>query len=71
MVEKQQNVQIPVELKQQINVLNARISNANFARGDLLKEMNNTLGTMVTTIATLQKENTELKTKAEETKKQR
>jgi len=67
--QNQQEVQFPPELKQQINVLNARISNANFAQGDLLKEMNNTFKAMATTIAALQKENAELKAKPKEAQK--
>ena len=63
---EQERVQLPRELQQQISVLNARISNANFAHGDLLKEMNNTFKAMATTIAALQKENAELKAKHKE-----
>jgi len=65
----QQAIQLSPELKQQLSVLNARISNANFAHGDLLTEMNNTFKAMMTTIATLQKENAELKAKPKETPK--
>ena len=75
MVEKtetpQQSVQLPPELQQQISVLNARISNANFAHGDLLKEMNDTFKAMAKTIAELQKENAELKAKPKENQKPR
>ena len=67
----QQNVQLPPELQQQITVLNARISNANFAYGDLLKELNNTFKAMAKTIAELQKENAVLKAKPKETPKTR
>ena len=49
--------------------LNARISNANLAYGDLLKEMNNTFVAMATLIGELQKENTELKSKAKDGQK--
>jgi hypothetical protein len=66
------NPQIPQfspELQQQISVLNARISNANLAYGDLLKEMNNTFTAMATVIVELQKENAELKTKSKEASK--
>ena len=65
----EQRIQLSPELQQQINVLNARITNANFAHGDLLNEMNNTFKAMATTIATLQKENAELKAKPKETQK--
>lgn len=65
----QQRVQLSPELQQQISVLNARISNANFAHGDLLNEMSNTFKAMATTIAALQKENAELKAKPKETQK--
>ena len=57
------------ELQQQINVLNARIGNANFAYGDLLKELNNTFNVMAKTIVELQKENAELKAKTVDTPK--
>jgi hypothetical protein len=66
---QQQGVQLSPELQQQLGVLNARISNANFAQADLLKEMNNTFKAMATTIAALQKENAELKAKPKETPK--
>lgn len=66
-----QGAQLSSELQQQIIVLNARISNANFAQGDLLKEMNNTFKAMATTIADLQRENTELKAKPKEAQKTR
>lgn len=68
---EQGHIQLSPELQQQISVLNARISNANFAQGDLLKEMNNTFKAMATTIAELQKENAELKAKPKETPKTR
>jgi sensor histidine kinase YesM len=61
--------EVPPAIQKQINLLNARISNANFAQSDLLKEVNNTFKTMVTTIAELQKENNELKAKTKETPK--
>lgn len=66
------NGQIPQfspELQQQISILNARISNANIAQADLLKELNNTFTKMITTIAELQKENTELKAQSKEANK--
>lgn len=63
---KPQVPQLSPELQQQINILNARISNANFAHGDLLKEINNTFKEMTTMIAALQKENAELKAKTKE-----
>jgi hypothetical protein len=68
---EQQGVQLSPELQQQISILNARIGNANFAHGDLLNEMNNTFKAMATTIAALQKENAELKSKNKETPKTR
>ncbi len=64
-------LQLSPELQQQITVLNARISNANLAYGDLLKEMSSTFKAMATTIAELQKENVELKAKPKETQKTR
>jgi len=60
---KPQATQFSAELQQQITILNARIGNANFSQGDLLKEINNTFTAMTTTIVTLQKENAELKAK--------
>lgn len=71
MVLKPQDPHFSPELQQQINILNARINNANFAHSDLLKEINNTFKTMTTTIAELQKENTELKAKPKENQKPR
>jgi hypothetical protein len=65
----QERVQLSLELQQQISVLNARISNANLAHGDLLQEMNNTFKAMASTIVALQKENVELKGKPKETLK--
>jgi hypothetical protein len=66
---KPQFPQFSPELQQQISVLNARIGNANFAHGDLLKEVSNTFTVMAKTIVELQKENAELKAKAKEAKK--
>jgi hypothetical protein len=66
---KPQASQFSPELQQQINVLNARIGNANFAHGDLLKEVNNTFQAMAAMIAELQKENAELKAKTKEAPK--
>ena len=68
---KNEAIQLSCELQQQLGVLNARISNANFAQADLLKEMNNTFKAMATTITALQKENAELKAKPKETPKPR
>jgi hypothetical protein len=62
----QQGIQISPELQQQINILNARINNANFAHADLLKEMDNTFKAMATTILVLQKENADLRVKLKE-----
>ncbi|PVX25740.1 MAG: hypothetical protein CW716_07410 [Candidatus Bathyarchaeum sp.] len=64
-----QTSQVSPEIQQQISVLNARISNANLAYGDLLKEMNNTFTAMTTLIGELQKENAELKSKAKDGQK--
>lgn len=68
---EQEQLQLSPELQQQISVLNARISNANLAYGDLLKEMSKTFKAMATNIAELQKENAELKAKPKETPKTR
>ncbi|PVX27284.1 MAG: hypothetical protein CW716_03120 [Candidatus Bathyarchaeum sp.] len=65
MTSKTQVPQFSAELQQQISVLNARIGNANFAQADLLKELNSTFTVMAKTIVELQKENAELKAKAE------
>ncbi len=63
MTEISQHPQVPLEFKQQIGILNARISNVNLAVNDLLREMDGTFKAMVATIAALQKENAELKAK--------
>lgn len=62
-------IDLSPELQQQLGILNARISNANFAQADLLTEMSNTLKVMVNMVAALQKENAELKAKPKETPK--
>jgi hypothetical protein len=64
-----QSIQLSSELQQQVSVLSARINNANLVYSDLLKEMNNTFNAMAKIIATLQKENAELKAKPKETPK--
>ena len=66
---EQNSPQLSPELQQQISLLNARISNANFAYGDLLQEVNKTFKAMATTITALQKENEELQTKPEKANK--
>jgi hypothetical protein len=65
----QQSIPLTPELQQQISVLNGRISNANFAYSDLLREMDSAIKTTVTTILTLRKENAALKAKLNEASK--
>lgn len=59
------SVEFSSELRQQITVLNARIGNANFAYGDLLREIENTIKVLLSENAALKKENANLKAKAE------
>jgi len=66
----QQNIQLPPELAQQLNLLTVRVGNANLANADMMKEMDNTFKAMAAIIAALQKENTELKAKTENSKPQ-
>ena len=63
-------LQFPADLQQQINILNGRVINANFAYGDLLREMDSTFKAMAATIIALQTENAELKAKTETPKTQ-
>ncbi len=64
--QKSQPPQLSAEIQQQISTLNGRIGNANFAQGDLFREIENTFKIMVTTIVALQKENAELKSERRE-----
>jgi hypothetical protein len=63
----QQNIQLPPEFVPQFNLLNARITNANLANVDLLKEIDSVFKAMATRIAGLEKENAELKAKTVKT----
>jgi flagellar capping protein FliD len=60
MTEKQQPVQLPLEIQQQISILNARIQSLNLSTNDLVREMDKTFKAMAKTIADLQTENAEL-----------
>lgn len=62
-----EQVKIPQAIKQQIALLNARITNVNISLSDLLREMDVTFKAFATRIAELEKENTELKAKKEKT----
>ncbi len=57
------------EIAQQVSILNARITNANLANNDMLREMDNTFKALVAKIDALQKENAELKAKSKEAPK--
>lgn len=57
------NFQPSLELQQQINILNARITAANLSYSDLLKELDITFKSVISTIISLQTENAELKAK--------
>jgi len=60
MTEKQQPVQLPLEIQQQFVALNARVQNLNLTTNDMIKEMDNTFKAMAKTIADLQTKNAEL-----------
>lgn len=67
MSQNQTNTQLPTELQQQIGILNARVSNADLVHRELLNTVATTFTAMANTIAKLQKENNELKTKTDKT----
>jgi hypothetical protein len=68
---EQKPPQLPPEIQQQITILNMRISNANLANADLLREMDVTFKQLLEKISTLEQENAELKAKYKEAQKTR
>jgi hypothetical protein len=64
----QRTLQLPPELMRQIGILNARITNANLANTDLLREVEITFKAMTIEMEKIQKENFDLRTKPEVTK---
>lgn len=67
----EQKNQLPPEIQQQITILNMRISNANLANADLLREMDVMFKQLLGKISTLEQENAELKAKHKEAQKTR
>jgi hypothetical protein len=62
MAEKQQ-IQLPPELAQNLQVLAARVQNLQFAQTDLMTAVNGALQAFALKVDALQKENAELKSK--------
>ena len=68
---EQKTPQLPPEIQQQITILNMRITNANLANADLLREMDATFKQLLSKISELEQENAELKAEPKETQKTR